>query len=69
MGQFKEYRWEIEEVGQGHYYLNLEDCLRDAKQASEDHLTDTILVELFRPQRIVIAHYVAGKENNPWRTT
>jgi hypothetical protein len=57
-----EYRWEIEGIGQGHYYISLKDCVDDAYAASIAHPKDYILIERFKPTRRTIARLKNGMD-------
>jgi len=49
----KEYRWENRAIGQGHYFIDLWDCIQDALDFSNKrpHLRETLLIEQFKPER------------------
>lgn len=57
-----EYRWEIKDIGQGHYHSTLIECLKSAERASINNPNSTIKVEYFKPKRKLIIEYKAGKE-------
>jgi len=59
--EMKEYRWEFEKIGQGHYFLDLLNCLRDAEFMSTIKPDLTIMVEQFRPERKKLAVLKAGQ--------
>lgn len=59
--QVKEWRWEFEGIGQGHYYSSLADCVKDAKQASIERPWNTVKVEQFRPDRITLTVFENGE--------
>lgn len=50
-----EYRYENTDVGQGHYFTDLTDCLSAARHNSIEHPTQTFKIEAFRPKRYPIA--------------
>lgn len=56
----KEYRWEFEEIGQGHYFIRPSDCLKSAKKNSKKRPDLVVKVEQFKPERKVIARFVNG---------
>lgn len=58
----KEFRWEFEEIGQGHYYQGLVNCLGDAIESSERRPDLIIKVEVFRPKRVELVRLKAGEE-------
>lgn len=60
----KEFRWEFEEIGQGHYYESLYFCLRDAIRSSRERQEYTVKVEMFRPKskRVELVRLKAGEE-------
>lgn len=53
MTKAKEYRWENRQIGQGHYFLDLWECIQDALDFSRKrpHLRETLLIEQFKPER------------------
>ena len=57
----KEYRWEFEKIGQGHYFLDLLNCLRDAEFMSTIKPDLTVMVERFRPERKKLVVLKAGQ--------
>ena len=51
----KEYRFENTDVGQGHYFTDLTDCLEAARSKSKESPAATFLIETFRPKRMPLA--------------
>lgn len=51
----KEFRWEYKEIGQGHYYTDIQKCINDAVEASLKRQDLTVKVEMFRPKRVLLA--------------
>jgi len=59
-----EWRWEYVEIGQGHYYTSLHQCLDEAYRASKDRPELLVRVEMFRPRRQALVFYQSGEESN-----
>jgi len=51
----KEFRWEYKEIGQGHYYLDAQECIDAALEASSTAPDLTVQIERFKPTRFLIA--------------
>jgi len=59
----KEYRWENERIGHGHFYTNLIQCLKDAHNASIRFWPeDVIRVEQIEPERLILITIKGGVE-------
>lgn len=56
----KEYRWEFEEIGQGHYFVAPSKCLQSAQQNSIKRPDLVVKVEQFKPNRKTIARFING---------
>jgi len=57
----REYRWEFEEIGQGHYYTSLIGAVQDAMKASRESPDKVVKLEMFKPDRVAIARFQNGK--------
>jgi len=55
MAAQKEFRWEYKEIGQGHYYLDAQECIDAALKASSKAPDRTVRIERFKPTRFLIA--------------
>lgn len=58
----REYRWEFEEIGMGHYYTQAHVCIREAKEKSLHRPKYTVKVEIWKPRRQLICRFRAGEE-------
>lgn len=56
-----EYRWEFEEIGQGHYHTSFNNCFAEAHEQSASRSDLTILIEQFRPDRHTIGYIKHGR--------
>ena len=61
-GKEREWRWENEKIGQGHYYGDLTACIKDVVTVSEWNLLDTFKVEMYKPQRMTLCKIRNGRE-------
>lgn len=58
-----EYRWEVEEIGQGHYFTDISECIEEARSQSEIWGAEyTVKVEQFRPERVLLIRFCNGKK-------
>lgn len=65
--QLTEYRWENTAIGQGHYYVNLSDCMREAQSYAQTNPEATLSIEQFKPLRKPL-FTIKGQEIKPWQT-
>lgn len=64
-----EYRWEFEEIGQGHYFLDHQDCLVDALENSKKRPDLLVKVERFRPDRRLLCVIKNGIITETWQAS
>jgi len=54
-----EYHWEAPRWGQGHYYQDLVECVKDARDYSEKNQTETVVKEI-SPKCELLAVFESG---------